>query len=157
MGREHLQNPDVSCGHEPLLVSPHPALSPQGGERVAAGRERGMVHGKRETRSAVFHAEHLLAEGRGTHLDTSTLQASRKYFPLPTTKEQGEGQGEGNPMINSSVLTAPSPRPSPRSSLAGRGIAALPWWQCQDASEGPLSVLAGLTVQTLTNEVCSPP
>ena len=41
MEREHLQNPDVSCGHEPLLVSPLPALSPQGGERVAEGRERG--------------------------------------------------------------------------------------------------------------------
>ena len=41
MGSEHLQKLDVSWGHEPLLVSPLPALSPQGGERVAAGRERG--------------------------------------------------------------------------------------------------------------------
>src|SRR6266480_1708504 len=41
MGSEHLQNLDVSWGHEPLLVSPLPALSPQGGERVTAGRERG--------------------------------------------------------------------------------------------------------------------
>ena len=41
MGSEHLQKLDVSWGHEPLLVSPLPALSPQGGERVVAGRERG--------------------------------------------------------------------------------------------------------------------
>src|SRR5438105_15763318 len=68
------------------IGTPLPALSPQGGERVAAGRERGMVHGKRETPSAVFHAEHLLAEGRGTH---QHYKASRKYFPLPTTKEWG--------------------------------------------------------------------
>src|SRR5437879_2250498 len=42
MGRKHLQNPDVRWDHESLLVSPLPALSPQGGERGSfMGRVKG--------------------------------------------------------------------------------------------------------------------
>ena len=45
----------------------------------------------------------------------------RKEFPLPTTKEWGEGQGEERPNRVVTACTSPSPQPSPRSSLAGRG------------------------------------
>src|SRR6266496_6243492 len=44
-----------------------------------------------------------------------------KEFPLPTTKEWGEGQGEGRPTCVLIAWTNPSPQPSPRSSLTGRG------------------------------------
>src|SRR5947208_2909165 len=50
---EHPQKLDVSWGREPLPVSPLPALSPQGGERVAAGGKRGWFMG---TRAIEFNA-----------------------------------------------------------------------------------------------------
>src|SRR5207247_10806210 len=50
----------VSCGHDPLLASPLPALSPQGGERVAAGRERGWFMGSFHDLT-IAHLNHELA------------------------------------------------------------------------------------------------
>src|SRR6266480_6324181 len=44
---------DMSWGHEPLLVSPLPALSPQGGERLAAGRVRGRFVESRATLNCI--------------------------------------------------------------------------------------------------------
>ena len=48
-------------------------------------------------------------------LDTTTIASG--LFPLPTTKEWGEGQGEGQPIDVAGAET----NPSPRSCLAGRG------------------------------------
>ena len=48
---------------------------------------------------------------------SSNYQHGRDEFPLPTTKELGEGQGEGN----LKRVVAEFSSPSPRSSLAGRG------------------------------------
>src|SRR2546422_3937513 len=59
----------------------------------------------------------------GAHLDTTTI--ANKGFPLPTTKEWGEGKGEGPPNNVEAAETSPSLQPSPRSSLAGRGSDAL--------------------------------
>src|SRR2546428_11778627 len=57
------------------------------------------------------------------HLDTTTVAS--KGFPLPATKEWGEGEGEGAPNNVAAAERNPSPRPSPRSCLAGRGSDAL--------------------------------
>ena len=61
------------------------------------------------------------------NLDTPTIASGP--FPLPTTKEWGEGQGEGPPNNVEAAETIPSPQPlpsSPRSSLAGRGSGCIP-------------------------------
>src|SRR5438876_6704973 len=50
-----------------------------------------------------------------------TTTIATKGFPLPTTKEWGEGKGEGQPKNVGAAETNPSPQPSPRSCLAGRG------------------------------------
>ena len=77
--------------HEPDW---HPSPCPLPARRGEGDRRPGEGYGSWEEGNAVgrFSCRTLIGRRQG---DASTLQASPKYFPLPTTKEWGEGQGEG--------------------------------------------------------------
>src|SRR5438445_353805 len=102
MERERLQKLDVSWGHEP--VSPLPALSPQGGERVAAGRERGWFRqsenhsprqGDTDTGGSSAGLHSARRESGDCNRSGPLSRTGWQLFPLPV----GEGQGEGGAYV----------------------------------------------------------